>query len=77
MTGSCRACAHFRNDPAYLEAAFAGYSAMSSAWGCTRAEDGICLRHDRYLSADAGCADFTPAEAPIGAVSPTGVATSR
>ena len=56
MTGRCRACAHFRNDPAYLEAIFPGMSAMSSAWGSTRAEDGLCLKHDRYLSADAGCA---------------------
>lgn len=60
--GSCRACVHFCNNPAYLEAIFAGYSALSSAWGSTRAEDGLCLRHDRYLSANAGCADFTPAE---------------
>lgn len=60
MTRSCRACVHFRNDPAYLEAIFSGYSTLSSAWGSTRAEDGLCLRHDRYLSADAGCCDFAP-----------------
>ena len=23
-----------------------------------------CLKHDRYLSADAGCVDFTPVPAP-------------
>ena len=62
MAGSCRACIHFCNNPAYLEAIFAGYNALSSAWGSTRAEDGLCLRHDRYLSAEAGCADFTAAE---------------
>jgi hypothetical protein len=61
MTGRCRACAHFRNSPAFLESIFPGMSAMSSAWG---AEDGLCLKHDRYLSADDGCADFTPAPAP-------------
>jgi hypothetical protein len=66
MTGRCRACAHFRNSPAFLESVFPGMSALSSAWGSTRAEDGLCLKHDRYLSADAGCADFTlpPALAP-------------
>jgi hypothetical protein len=64
MTGRCRACVHFRNSPAFLEAIFPGMSAMSSAWGSTRAEDGLCLKHDRYLSADAGCADFTPAVSP-------------
>jgi hypothetical protein len=63
MTGRCRACAHFRNSPAFLESIFPGMSAMSSAWGSTRAEDGLCLKHDRYLSADAGCADFMPVEA--------------
>jgi hypothetical protein len=63
MSGNCRGCAHFCNDPAYLEAIFPGMSALSSAWGSTRAEDGLCRRHDRYLSADAGCSDFTPAEA--------------
>jgi len=64
MTGRCRDCAYFRNSPACLESIFPGTSAMSSAWGSTRAEDGLCLRHDRYLSAEAGCADFTPAVSP-------------
>lgn len=62
MIGRCRACVYFRNSPAFLESLFPGMSAMSSAWGSTRAEDGLCLKHDRYLSADAGCADFTAAE---------------
>ena len=64
MTGRCRACAYFRNSPAFLESIFPGMSAISSAWGSTRAEDGLCLKHDRYLSADAGCVDFTPVPAP-------------
>ncbi|MSP93989.1 MAG: hypothetical protein EXR00_01860 [Alphaproteobacteria bacterium] len=63
MTGvavpaKCRNCRHFRNDPAYLEAAIKGLSAMSSAWGSVRADDGLCLHHDRYLSAEASCRDF-------------------
>lgn len=58
--GTCRACVHFRNDPAYLESVFQGMNVMSSAWASVVAEDGICLRHDRYLSADASCPDFTP-----------------
>ncbi len=57
--GTCRACIHFRNDPAYLESVFQGLNVMSSAWASVVAEDGICLRHDRYLSADSSCADFT------------------
>jgi hypothetical protein len=58
---TCRACVHFRNDPAYLESVFQGMNVMSSAWASVVAEDGICLRHDRYLSAEACCPDFTPA----------------
>ena len=58
---SCRNCVHFRNDPEFLETTFKGLSAMSSAWGSVRAEDGICQKHDRYLSPEAFCADFAPA----------------
>ncbi|HUI96579.1 MAG TPA: hypothetical protein VLX44_12555 [Xanthobacteraceae bacterium] len=56
----CRTCRHFRNDAAFLEAAFAGLTSMSSGYGSVRAEDGICLRHDRYLRAHASCADHAP-----------------
>jgi hypothetical protein len=62
--GQCGSCAHFRNDPAYLEAAMPGLSSLSSAYGSVRADDGICLRHDRYLSARASCADFSARAAP-------------
>jgi hypothetical protein len=59
MNATCRACVHFRNDPAYLEAIFRGLNVMSSAWASVIADDGVCLRHDRYLSAEASCPDFT------------------
>ena len=62
VTAKCRQCRHFRNDPAYLEAAIKGLATMSSAYGSVRADDGLCLHHDRYLSAEAGCADFQPAD---------------
>jgi hypothetical protein len=55
---TCRDCSHFRNHPAFLEAAFAGLSSLGSAYGSVRDEDGLCLRHERYLSARCGCADF-------------------
>jgi hypothetical protein len=54
----CGACRHFRNDADYLETAFAGLSSLSSAYGSVRADDGICLRHQRYLSARSSCSDF-------------------
>lgn len=57
--GQCRTCAHFRDDPASLEAAFPGLTALGSGYASVRAEDGLCLRHDRYLSGRASCGEFT------------------
>jgi hypothetical protein len=54
----CRTCRHFRNDPAFLEAAFAGLTSMSSGYGSARSDDGLCLHHDRYLGARSSCADY-------------------
>ena len=54
----CGDCRHFRNDPAYLEEAIKGLSALGSAWGSARADDGICLIHERYLSSEASCDRF-------------------
>jgi glycosyltransferase involved in cell wall biosynthesis len=50
-----------RNDAKFLEAAFGGLTSLSSGFGSVRADDGICLRHDRYLSARSFCAEFSPA----------------
>ena len=58
MDGRCRSCAHFRNDPDYLETVFKGLSSLSSARGSVRADDGICAHHDRYIGAEASCADY-------------------
>jgi hypothetical protein len=57
----CQFCVWFRNDPAFLEGIFSGLSSLGSAYASVRAEDGLCLRHDRYLSTHASCADFSPA----------------
>jgi len=57
----CRFCVHFRNEPAELEAAIAGLVSLSSAYGSTRADDGLCARHERHVSANAGCDEFDPA----------------
>jgi hypothetical protein len=54
----CRACRHFRNEPDYLEAAMPGLTALSSAYAAVRADDGLCLHHDTYLSARSTCAAF-------------------
>lgn len=54
----CLACAHFRNAPEYLETIFAGLKTMSSGHASVRKDDGVCLLHDLYLSADACCDQF-------------------
>jgi hypothetical protein len=56
-TRRCANCAHFRNDPAFIEQAVPGLATMSSAHASVRCDDGICLRHDRYLSARSSCVD--------------------
>ena len=61
---SCRNCRHFKNDPAFLEGAFAGLNALGSAWGSTCSDDGLCLCHDRHVPAESYCPDFTPRKAP-------------
>lgn len=58
---TCRHCVSFRNDPAFMERTFPGLAVLSSAWASVRADDGVCLRHDRHLSAEATCPDFSPA----------------
>lgn len=56
----CRACGFFHNDAATLEATFKGLTSFSSAHASVRSEDGLCQKHDRYLSADATCPAFVP-----------------
>ena len=51
----CIHCTHFRNSPAYLESVFKGLSTMSSGHASVRKDDGICLRHEVYLSASDWC----------------------
>ncbi len=56
----CRHCRYFGNDPAYLERSLPGLTGLSSGYGSTRSDDGICVRHNLYLRADASCAEFSP-----------------
>lgn len=55
---ACGSCTHFRNDPRYLESAFPGWNVLGSAYGSTRAEDGICELRGIFLSASQWCASF-------------------
>jgi hypothetical protein len=57
---ACGVCRAFEADPARIEAAFPGLSAMSSGYASVRADDGLCARLGRYLPASATCAAFAP-----------------
>ncbi len=54
----CFNCAHFRNSPEYLESVYRGLQTMSSGHASVRKDDGICVLHDLYLSADARCDQY-------------------
>jgi hypothetical protein len=55
---ACRDCANFRNDPVFLERAIKGLNVMSSAFASVRSDDGLCLKHDRFMQAGGSCPDF-------------------
>ena len=54
----CRRCVHFRDDPAMIEALVTGLASFGSGYSSVRADDGLCLHHQRYLSGRASCPDF-------------------
>jgi len=58
MNHTCRDCKYFNNDPSFLEKSFPGLNALSSAYGSTRGENGICSKRDIYLSPVDKCKDF-------------------
>jgi hypothetical protein len=55
---TCRDCKYFNNDPAWLERAFPGLNALSSAYGTARGEAGVCSKRDLYLSPIKKCKYF-------------------
>lgn len=60
---ACRTCRSFENRPAVIEQGLPALASLSSAHGSSRGDDGLCLRHDRYVRATATC----PAHAVLGA----------
>jgi hypothetical protein len=58
----CGDCAYFEARPASLETGLKLLRVLASAHASTRADDGYCEHHDRYIRAAAQCATFTPAE---------------
>ncbi|NPA40429.1 MAG: hypothetical protein GXO57_08315 [Thermodesulfobacteria bacterium] len=56
----CYTCKHFCNDPQFLEEVFKGYKVLSSAYGSTRKDDGLCLLKKIFLSGYNVCKDYEP-----------------
>jgi len=56
----CQQCVHFKNEPALVEAAYRGLTAMSSGFASVRDRDGFCGYHQLYLSARDSCPDLQP-----------------
>jgi hypothetical protein len=54
----CEECAFFQNDPALVEDAYPGLTAMSSGFASVRDRDGLCNHHQLYLSARDSCPHF-------------------
>jgi hypothetical protein len=54
----CGACVHFSDDPRALEQTFVGMTILSSAWGDTRGDQGLCKLHDRFLQPVMRCPAF-------------------
>jgi hypothetical protein len=46
---TCRDCARFVDDPAAIEAALPGITALGSAYGSVRGDAGICEALDRFM----------------------------
>jgi hypothetical protein len=55
----CQGCSYFQNNPAAIEKAYPGLTAMSSGFASVRDSDGICNYHQIYLSARDCCPQFT------------------
>ncbi len=56
---TCKQCAHFENDPAFVEAVYPGLKTMSSGYASVRDQDGFCSYNELYLSAHDSCPHFT------------------
>jgi hypothetical protein len=56
---SCLHCRRFNHSPAALEAALPGLSSLSSAYAAVRANDGLCGVHQRYVTAESTCPQFS------------------
>lgn len=58
MNETCLNCLYFKNDPSWLEKELPGLNALSSAYGASRGENGICTKKNIYLSPVKKCKDY-------------------
>jgi hypothetical protein len=65
---NCWSCLHFVDDPRQLERALPGLTILSSAWGSTRGNAGLCARYGTWQDPVTGCEQFAarPARVPDG-----------
>jgi len=59
----CAGCIHFQNHSQHLEANIPGLRTMGSGFSSVRAQDGLCALHQRYLSAQSSCLQFSSHDA--------------
>ena len=64
----CKYCTHFNNDPADIEKAYPGLTALSSAFASVRHQDGFCDHHQFYLSSLDSCMQFMAEGEPGGKI---------
>lgn len=58
----CGDCRYRVVDRAQLEILIPGLSSLGSAFGASVSESRLCARHDRLVSPNDRCADFTKAD---------------
>jgi len=66
--GSCRQCRFFVDDPHQLERAFPGILVLSSMYGSTRGDSGICTLRDTFQGPETDCGLFRARVRRFGAV---------
>ena len=64
----CALCRSFQASAQGIEAQLPGLRILSSAFASVRASDGLCARHERYVSAASGCEAFEAADRAVTAV---------
>jgi len=59
LQNCCFMCAFFMNDPVEFEKTFPGFTVLSSAYGSTRADAGLCIKKERiFLPSRKACEEF-------------------